>query len=165
MFCAFGQQTPVERRKFRTSPILHFMNRRVSRVFMFVLLPGLTLRLSAAIIATNTPTESLTVERITTLPAVQQSAWREYWSRSQRQRQEDQNALRNELRIHGLKAPIVPPAGFSARSIPLIRPVTWYGSTDAIRIAKIVVSFQTPAGGWSKNLNLAMHARVPAAQQ
>jgi hypothetical protein len=54
---------------------------------------------------------------------------------------------------------LIPPNGSSARSMPLTRPVEWYGSEEARRIADAIVSFQTPAGGWSKNLNLADHSR------
>jgi hypothetical protein len=40
--------------------------------------------LSAAIIGTNSPAQPLTRERIATLPAAQQSAWREYLEHSER---------------------------------------------------------------------------------
>ena len=48
------------------------------------------------------------------------------------------------------------------RGIPLNRETAWYGGDEARRIADIVVSFQTPAGGWSKNLNMTRHVRAPA---
>jgi PelA/Pel-15E family pectate lyase len=130
-------------------------------------LPGLALAvsfnplLSAAIIGTNTPAPPLTRQRIATLPAAQQAVWTEYLKRSERQRQADQSLLQTEMRQSGMSTPIVPPAGFSARSTPLNRPASWYGGKEAARIANIIVSFQTPAGGWSKNLNLAKQARVP----
>ena len=124
------------------------------------LLPGFSPAVSGAIIGTNTPAESLTMERIAALPPAQRTAWQEFLERSRRQRQVDQDVLRNELRKRGLGKPIVPPAGNSARSLPLDQPPSWYGSSNAVRIARNIVSFQTPAGGWSKNLNLAMHARV-----
>ncbi len=117
--------------------------------------------LSAAIIGTNTPAPSLTRERIATLPAAQQAVWKKYLKRSERQRQADQDFLQTEMRDHGIKTPVVPRAGFSARSIPLNQPAAWYGSHEAMRIAGMVVSFQTPAGGWSKNLNLAAQPRAP----
>jgi PelA/Pel-15E family pectate lyase len=120
-----------------------------------------TPRLSAAVIGTNTPAPSLTRTRIATLPAAQQGVWRKYLERSERQRRADQSLLQTEMRKHGIKIPIVPPSGNSARSIPLNYPLPWYGSNEAIRIANIIVSFQTPAGGWSKNLNLAAQPRVP----
>ena len=118
-------------------------------------------RLSAAVIGTNPPAPPLTRQRIATLPAAQQAVWTEYLKRSERQRQADQSFLRVEMRNHGIKIPVAPPSGNSARSIPLNYPQPWYGSNEAIRLAGIIVSFQTPAGGWSKNLNLAKQARAP----
>src|SRR6185437_8509770 len=45
------------------------------------------------------------------------------------------------------------------RGIPRNRPAEWYASDEARRMADVVVSFQTPAGGWSKNLDFTAHAR------
>jgi PelA/Pel-15E family pectate lyase len=45
--------------------------------------------------------------------------------------------------------------------MPLNKPAEWYRGAEARRVADIIVSFQTPAGGWSKNLNLTDHARRP----
>jgi PelA/Pel-15E family pectate lyase len=75
--------------------------------------------------------------------------------------QADRAAFNAELEAAGLKESLPAPSGSAARSLPLDRPAEWYGSADARRIADIVVSFQTPAGGWSKNLNLADHVRRP----
>src|SRR5208283_2293990 len=63
-------------------------------------------------------------------------------------------------RQHNIKQPLVPPSGRSVRSIPLNRPAAWYGESEARRVADIIVSFQTPAGGWSKNLDLTQHPRA-----
>ncbi|HLZ54451.1 MAG TPA: pectate lyase, partial [Verrucomicrobiae bacterium] len=128
---------------------------------MLAIASGFAPLLSAAIIGTNTPAPSLTRERIATLPATQQGVWKKYLKRSERQRQADQNFLQTEMRDHVVKTPVVPHSGFSARSLPLNQPAAWYGSNEAVRIAGIVVSFQTPAGGWSKNLNLAAQPRAP----
>ena len=116
--------------------------------------------LFAAVIGTNTPSLPLSSVRIATLPPAQQSVWKKYLKRSEHQRQADQNYFRAEMRHHGISHPLFPPTGFSTRSVPLNQPAAWYGSTDAVRIADIIVSFQTPAGGWSKNLNLTAQARV-----
>jgi PelA/Pel-15E family pectate lyase len=131
------------------------------RRIIFALAFGFSPLVSAAVIGTNTPASPLTSERIATLPTAQQAVWKEYLKRSERQRYADQNVLQAEMHRDGLKKPMVPPVGYSARSIPLNQPASWYGSTDAVRIANIIVSFQTPAGGWSKNLNLRAQARVP----
>jgi PelA/Pel-15E family pectate lyase len=56
--------------------------------------------------------------------------------------------------------PPLPQQGFSARSIPLHRDAAFYQSDEARHIADVILSFQTPAGGWSKNLNMAGSARL-----
>jgi PelA/Pel-15E family pectate lyase len=115
----------------------------------------------AAVIGTNVPAHPVAAERIATLPARQQPAWKQYLDRSERQLRVDQAFLQAELREHGLKEPTVPPAGSSVRSIPLNNPPAWYGQAEGRRIADILVSFQTPAGGWSKNLDMSQHLRAP----
>jgi PelA/Pel-15E family pectate lyase len=117
--------------------------------------------LPAAIIGTNPPSQSLTAERIAMLPHAQQSAWKDYLKCSARQRQADQAFFKAETHQHGIQQPVLPPSGQSARSIPLNQPASWYGNNEARRIADIIISFQTPAGGWSKNLDLAQHPRAP----
>jgi PelA/Pel-15E family pectate lyase len=116
---------------------------------------------SAAIIGTNPPALSLTAARIAALPAAQQRGWKEYLARSDQQLRIDQAFLQVELRQHQLKVTVVPPSGRSVSSLPLDKPADWYGGTEALRIADIVVSFQTPAGGWSKNLDMSLHPRAP----
>ncbi|HEV2436351.1 MAG TPA: pectate lyase [Verrucomicrobiae bacterium] len=138
-----------------------FLSGRCLPVMVLALAVSFSPHLSAAIIGTNTPAPPLTRQRIATLPAAQQAVWTEYLKHSERQWQADQSLLRTEMRNRGMHTPMVPPTGFSARSTPLNEPASWYGSKEAARIANIIVSFQTPAGGWSKNLNLAKQARVP----
>src|SRR5262245_39080540 len=107
----------------------------------------------AAILGTNSAAEPLTEQRIAALPKAEQSAWKEYLKRSDRQRRADQEALQKEVRANGLKQIILPPEGRTRRWVPLDRPAAWYGEPEAKHIADVVLSFQTPAGGWSKNLN------------
>jgi PelA/Pel-15E family pectate lyase len=116
----------------------------------------------AGVIGTNVAALPLTEVRIAALPVAQQDAWRKYLARSVAQMQADHAALQTELKRAGLSAPLIPPSASGAKSIPLDKPPDWYATEEARRIADIVVSFQTPAGGWSKNLNLTDHARRPA---
>jgi PelA/Pel-15E family pectate lyase len=113
----------------------------------------------SAVIGTSVPAESITATRIAQLPKAQQAAWKDYLDRSVRQKDADRAVLLAELKAAGLTEPSIPPNGSAARSIPLTRAEEWYGGAEARRIADAIVSFQTPAGGWSKNLNLADHAR------
>jgi PelA/Pel-15E family pectate lyase len=115
----------------------------------------------AATIGTSLPAQSVTAERIAELPPPMQDAWKDYLARSRRQLRADRAALDAELKAAGLTESITPPGGPAARCLPLDRPGEWYGSTEARHLADIVISFQTPAGGWSKNLNLADHVRRP----
>jgi PelA/Pel-15E family pectate lyase len=130
-------------------------------VFFFVLLLGAAPLVPAAIIGTNPPAQALTIDRVDGLPAGQQPPWNAYLERSNKQLRADQMFLQNEMRKHGMKESVVPPSGSSTRSIPLNRAAIWYGTAEGRHLADIVVSFQTPAGGWSKNLDLTRHSRAP----
>lgn len=123
---------------------------------LLAIVPSLT----AAVIGTNPPAKPLAAERIAGLPRAQQAAWKEYLLRSTRQWRADRAFFQLEMRQHDIKQPVVPPSGRSVRSIPLNRPAAWYGESEARRVADIIVSFQTPAGGWSKNLDLTQHLRA-----
>jgi len=116
---------------------------------------------SAAIIGASIAVKSITADRLAALPRVPQKAWRDYLDRSVRQMEADRAFLQAELKAAGLSTETIPPNGSAARSMPLNRPAEWYAGAEARRIADVIVSFQTPAGGWSKNLNLSDHLRKP----
>lgn len=116
---------------------------------------------SASTIGTNPPVEPLTRERIDRLPAKERSAWLDYLEHSKRQRQADKDVLQAELKRTGMEKPTEPPHSFSARSIPLDREAAWYASAEARHIADVIVSFQTPAGGWGKNMDMSKDVRTP----
>jgi PelA/Pel-15E family pectate lyase len=115
----------------------------------------------AATVGTNTPARSLTMERIAKLPADKQQPWKDYLLRSERQMRADQAVLANEMVSLHLAKPILPPHGRGASGIPLRESAAWYGQDEAKHDADGIVSFQTPAGGWSKNLNMTQHTRAP----
>jgi PelA/Pel-15E family pectate lyase len=112
----------------------------------------------AAVIGTSVPAEPLTEARVAQLPRAQQAAWRDYLKRSAMQDAADRAVLEAERKT---EPESTPPNGSAARSLALNHPADWYGSPEARRVADIVLSFQTPAGGWSKNINLADHVRHP----
>jgi PelA/Pel-15E family pectate lyase len=114
--------------------------------------------LSASIIGTNPEPQPLTPARLATLPAAEQPAWQDYLARSAALRAADAAFYAAELKAANLTAPLVPPRG---PSLPLKQPASWYNSAEARRTADIIVSFQTPAGGWNKNTHFADHLRRP----
>jgi PelA/Pel-15E family pectate lyase len=115
----------------------------------------------ASVIGTNPPAESITKERIAQLPSVEQHAWQVYLDRSWRQRQADKDFLSAEMKRSGLSKFQAPPESPAARSIPLNHEPSWYASNEARHIADVIVSFQTPAGGWGKNIDMSKEQRRP----
>lgn len=115
----------------------------------------------AAIIGPNPPAQPLTSARLAALPAAQQPAWQEYLAGSTRQLQADQAFLKTEMRAQDINKIIPASTGKSLKYLTEKNPAGWYRQPEARRLADIVVSFQTPAGGWSKNLDLSGPGRVP----
>jgi PelA/Pel-15E family pectate lyase len=137
------------------------MSRALPSCFFAAVLIAWAAAAGASTIGTNPPVEPLTRERIALLPAKQRNAWIEYLERSRRQRQADKDALQAELKSAGIDKPTEPPHGFSARGIPLEHDPAWYAGADASHIADVIVSFQTPAGGWGKNTDMSKEQRRP----
>lgn len=117
--------------------------------------------LHGAIVGTNSPAQPLTRGRIVILPKPEQVQWLEYLVRSEEQGRADRELFWQEMRSHNVTEAKSPPAGSGTRGIALDRANDWYASAEALRIADFIVSFQTPAGGWSKNLDMVQHRRVP----
>jgi PelA/Pel-15E family pectate lyase len=113
----------------------------------------------ATVIGKSEAAQSLTAARILELPVSQRGAWLAYLERSKQQEKLDRAALAAERK--GMRdLPADPQLGFSARSTPLDREPSWYSSPEARHIADVIVSFQTPAGGWGKNMNMGGPVRA-----
>ncbi len=120
--------------------------------------------LHAAVIGTNVVAESITVERIEKLaPAKDKAAWLAYLKRSQEQMRVDRATLAAELKP-GEVAPPQPAegrGGFGSGMSLRHDDAAYYGTAPARHIADVIVSFQTPAGGWSKNMGFSGELRKP----
>jgi len=136
-------------------------HRQFLMLFTYWGLGWLCLGASGGIIGTNVPAEAVTAERISQLPKREQGAWREYLKRSLAQRRADQDFFRREMKTHGVTQSTLPREQRGVRGIPLDRPREWHGSDEARRLADNLVSFQTPAGGWSKNIDMTSQPRAP----
>ena len=115
----------------------------------------------SAVIGTNPPALPVTLERIASLPADKQFVWKAYLKDSEHQLHADQEFFRKELRQYHIAQPTTPSEARGVRGISLDKPAEWYGQMEALRIADVLVSFQTPAGGWSKNIDMTKNRRVP----
>jgi hypothetical protein len=116
---------------------------------------------AGAVVGTNPPSEPVTEQRIAALPKGQQAAWKAYLEKSKKQMQLDKDTLRAEQEKAGMPKEPFGPHGGTARTIPLNKDATWYSGSEAAHIADVVLSFQTPSGGWSKNLDMSKIPRLP----
>ena len=120
----------------------------------------------AGVVGINPPAQPLTHQRISALREGERPAWEHYLDRSERQLQESQHLFIEELRHAGSVKPlaVIPlptPEGGNANSVPVNKDAGWYSTPEAARIGDIVLSFQTPEGGWSKNVDMSKEPRQP----
>ncbi|HEY4382151.1 MAG TPA: pectate lyase [Acidobacteriaceae bacterium] len=118
---------------------------------------------AADVIGTNVVAPSLTAERIQKLaPAKERAAWLAYLKRSQEQMKTDRATLAAELKP-GETAPPQPAEGRGGfgGGMSLRHEDAYFGTAPAKHIADVIVSFQTPAGGWSKNMSFSGALRLP----
>ncbi len=101
----------------------------------------------AAVVGHSLPVQPLNAARIAGRADAAQ--WTDYLKRSQAQRAADKAALAAELKP-GQTPPPAPLEGHGD-TMPLNRPAEWYATPDARHVADVIVSYQTPAGGWGKN--------------
>jgi Pectic acid lyase len=127
---------------------------RAFTLFLLVLLP-----LHASVLGVSKAAEALTEARVMTLPVAQRGPWFDYLKRSAEQMHADKAVLAAE-RVGLKEIPPLPKQHFSARSIPLHRAPEFYKSDEARHIGDVILSFQTAAGGWSKNLDMGGPARL-----
>ncbi|MBB4634007.1 pectate lyase [Longimicrobium terrae] len=121
----------------------------------------------ASVAATSAPAPAaraaqdtlLAMSRIVSLPAAERAAWTRYVQTSAENRRRDRAFIDAELRAAGKDAftPAPQGNGFSVRSA---MNEAWFRTDEARRLADILVSYQTPTGGWSKRTDY-VHARQP----
>lgn len=114
---------------------------------------------AAATIGVQVPAPPLTEAHILAdAPPAERAAWLDYLHRSQAQMEADKASLAKER--EGMTKIPEPARAGNPNSMPLDKPAAWYAGPEAKAIAANILSFQTPAGGWSKNQNRADPPRV-----
>ena len=108
----------------------------------------------------NKPAQSVIADRLTEVPAKDRAAWATYITRSEKQMQVDRNSLPAELKPGETPPPPPLAIGDGPGTMPLDKDAAWYATPEARVVADNIVSFQTPAGGWSKNQNRALPPRL-----
>lgn len=113
---------------------------------------------SLSLVAATSAAEPLTLSWRQQL--VLEPEWQQYFSRSEYLRQLDQQQLQQELTQLHQHAPTLPAKDLKF-GFPLQPNPAFWLSAEANRIAKVILSFQTPSGGWSKRTDMASQPRQP----
>jgi PelA/Pel-15E family pectate lyase len=92
--------------------------------------------------------------RIAALPEPARGEWLRYMERSRTYAERDRAAMDAELRAAGRQTWTRAPAG---RGFAVTDAMTeaWFRGDSARRLADVLVSYQTPSGGWSKRIDFA----------
>jgi PelA/Pel-15E family pectate lyase len=111
-----------------------------------LLLTSLSLAAAAhgAVVGHTVPAPPLTESRVAGKPE-----WQAYLVRSRQLMAADKASFAAE-KPNG-EVPVLEGSGSGAKTMPLDRDAAWYATPAARHVADVIVSFQTPAGGWSKN--------------
>lgn len=105
----------------------------------------------------------LTLERIHALPIAEQSAWQAYWDHSQANARADAALITAELVKLGQPQALRAPSGGDFK-LPARVGDAWYATPEAGRLADVILSYQTPTGGWSKHTGYSHGQRQPGMQ-
>lgn len=107
--------------------------------------------------------DEVTTDRLGQAAPSDRSAWEHYLRRSQAAAQADQAALAAEVVAHKLPQALRAPDGGDFK-LPARPGDAWYSSDEARRLADAVLSYQSPAGGWSKHVGYSKGPRRPGMQ-
>lgn len=104
--------------------------------------------------------EEITTERVQILPDADQAPWRAYLARSAELARADQAALDAELKLLDLTEARKAPDGGDFK-LSENTAADWFASAEAGALADVILSYQTPSGGWSKHTGYARGPRQP----
>jgi PelA/Pel-15E family pectate lyase len=97
----------------------------------------------------------------THLPKAERQAWEQWMARSVAMREAEARQLANEARRTWGHKVLTPQKPKEHAALPQ-KPDEWYGTGEARKIADRLITWQTPSGGWTKNMDMTRRARKPA---
>jgi PelA/Pel-15E family pectate lyase len=130
---------------------------------------GLALSAACATAQTQAPTPAavrdgaalLAPARIAALPAAQRTLWERYLETSGRLRAMDRASMDAELRAAGRERMTRAPYAKEAFEVTPAMTEAWFRGDSGRHVADVVLSFQTPSGGWSKRTDMRTRKRQP----
>ena len=118
---------------------------------------------SALLLAGSALAEPVTLERLQKLPTTEQAAWVAYLKGSQTNALADVAAVQAEVVAHKMTNALKAPNGGNFKLSAKMDNV-WYALDEAKRLADVVLSYQTPSGGWSKHTGYSNGVRQSGMQ-
>lgn len=99
--------------------------------------------------------------RIARRAPAERAAWEGYLRRSRENMARDREAMAAELRAVGAERMTPAPTVRAAFAMRSHMTPDWFRSDSARRLVEIVLSYQTPSGGWSKHVDYTRGPRQP----
>jgi len=137
--------------------------RRDFGVQLWRTLTGLVTTLLVVVPPVSVVAEPVTVQRIHELAPDLQAEWQSYLDRSKAAMKADHAALQAELIAGGMTEALRAPSGGDFK-LPAEPGDAWYGSEEAGLLADVIVSYQSPSGGWSKHTGYSKGPRQRGMQ-
>lgn len=104
--------------------------------------------------------ELITADRIAALPAAESSAWKAYLEKSEANALNERRLLATELEMSKITASRPAPGNSTEFELDSKLDSDWYASAETASLADIVLSYQTPSGGWSKAVDYTKGTRA-----
>jgi PelA/Pel-15E family pectate lyase len=103
----------------------------------------------------------LTPERVAALPDSERVGWTAYLDRSRGRALAERRLLAGECRAAGKQASQPAPNRSSEFEIDGDTPAEWFSKPENRQLAGVLISYQTPTGGWSKAVDYETGPRSP----
>lgn len=107
------------------------------------------------------PLRLLTPERIAALSDSERGSWNAYLERSRERALAERRLLAEECRAAGKETSQPAPNRSSEFEIDGDTPLDWFSKPENRRLAEVLISYQTPTGGWSKAVDYEKGPRSP----
>jgi PelA/Pel-15E family pectate lyase len=102
----------------------------------------------------------VTPERLAPLPPAVRASWESYLDRSRRALALDTALMNAELRTLGRTVMTRAPNALQSFMLESWMTDAWMQGADARQLAEVILSYQTPSGGWSKHVDFTQGPRA-----
>lgn len=128
---------------------------------MFTRLLFLNVVLATVTFAEEKPFTMLTEELLVQVPEAQRAQWAAHIAKSREAAANERRILAEECQKAGVAQSTPAPGNRKEFEFDSDTPAEWFGSAENQKLAEIVISYQTPTGGWSKAVDYAKGPRQP----